>query len=165
MRVPGDHRPTRKTTTWNVHRPRSCWSPCPLRGCQNRIRSAGSCFRQHLTPGSVRPSESIDVDTRSELSASKADAALESSLPHLPTPSSLLHATVLVRSRKYMFHPLHVVTLCSLTDRVLELHCLNEMGVPHQVVLSTQFISSCFLVMSCNTTVPSWRIIVIPANG
>ena len=92
---------------------------------------------------------------RSDLLASKTDAALESSPPHLPTHSSLLHATVLVRSRKHVFHPLHTVTLCSLTDRVLELHCLNEIGVPHQVVLSTQFISLCFLVISCKTTLPS----------
>ena len=34
-----------------------------------------------------------------------------------------------------MFHPLHVVTLCSLANQALELHCLDEIVVPHQVLL------------------------------
>ena len=43
----------------------------------------------------------------------------------------------ILRSREHVFHPLHNVTLCSLTARALELHCLCEIGVPHQIVLST----------------------------
>ena len=79
-----------------------------------------------------------------------------------PTLASAFFASARDRSGDHVFHPLHVVTLCSLTDRVLELHCLDEIGVPHQVVLS---ISLYFVKMSSNTTLPSWRVIVIPAKG
>ena len=54
---------------------------------------------------------------RSGLPASKTDAAMESRLPHLPTPSSLLHATVLVESWKHVFRPLHVVSLREVRER------------------------------------------------
>ena len=72
-------------------------------------------------------------------------------------------------SRKHVLRPLHIVmlrevrergleirgtprhcALCSLTNQVLELHRLDEIGVSHQV-LSTQFTSLYFVMMSCNT--------------
>ena len=42
-----------------------------------------------------------------------------------------------------------VQALRSLTIQVLELHRLDEIGVPYQVYLSTQFTSLYFLLMSC----------------
>ena len=42
-----------------------------------------------------------------------------------------------------------------LTNRVLELCRLDEIGVPYQVFLSTQFKSLYFVKMSCHTVLPS----------
>ena len=114
-----------------------------------------------------RPSEGTGVDGEIRAPCVEDRCSLGVQSPALANAFfASARGPFLVRSRKHVFHPLHVVTLCSLTDRVLELHCLGEIGVPQQVVLSTQFISSCILLMSCNTTLPpSWRIIVIPANG
>ena len=42
-----------------------------------------------------------------------------------------------------------VQALRSLTIQVLELHCFDEIGVPYQVYLSTQFTSLYFHLMSC----------------
>ena len=48
-----------------------------------------------------------------------------------------------------------VQSLRSLTNQVLELCRLDEIGVPYQVFLSTQFRPLNFVKMSCNTVLPS----------
>ena len=86
-------------------------------------------------------------------------------------------------SRKHVLHPLHIVmirevflsvsssrfvarlaavqALCSLTNQVHELHCLDEIGVSHQVFLSAQFTLLYFVMMSCNTSHTS----LLPSKG
>ena len=50
-----------------------------------------------------------------------------------------------------------VQTVCSLTNQVHELHRLDGISVSHQVNLSMQFTSLYFVMMSCNSELPTFR--------
>ena len=53
-----------------------------------------------------------------------------------------------------------VQVLCVLTHHVLELHRLDEIYVPIQVFLSTQFTTLYFLVMSCISTLSLHELVL-----
>ena len=62
-----------------------------------------------------------------------------------------------VSSSRFVARLATVQALCSLTNQVHELHRLCEIGVPRQVFLSTQFTSLYFVMMSCNSELPTFR--------
>ena len=53
--------------------------------------------------------------------------------------------------------PRHCTDLCSLTHQVHELHRLDRISVSHQAFLSTQLTSLYFVMMSCNSELPTFR--------
>ena len=64
---------------------------------------------------------------------------------------------VIMSSSRFVARLATVQTLCSLTNQVHELHRLDGIGVSHQVNLSTQFTSLYFVMMSCNSELPTFR--------
>ena len=53
-----------------------------------------------------------------------------------------------------------VQVLCGLTHHVLELHRLEEICVPLQVFLSTEFTTLDFFVMPCISTMSSFELVL-----
>ena len=64
---------------------------------------------------------------------------------------------VIMGSSRFVARLATAQTLCSLTHQVHELHRLNRTSVPHQVNLSTQITSLYFVMMSCNSELPTFR--------
>ena len=60
-------------------------------------------------------------------------------------------------SSRFVAHLTTVQALCRVTHQVHELHHLDVIGVTHQVFLSTQLTSLYFVMMSCNSELPTFR--------
>ena len=71
--------------------------------------------------------------------------------------SSRCRKFVSVSSSRLVARLATVQALFSLTNQVHELHRLDGIGVSRQVILSTQPTSLYFVMMSCNTELPTFR--------
>ena len=74
--------------------------------------------------------------------------------------SSSRSGKVFVSSSRFVLRLTTVQALCNLPRVVLELHRLDEIGVPLEVSLSTQLTTLHFLMMCFNTDLPSWRLVL-----
>ena len=64
---------------------------------------------------------------------------------------------VITSFSRFVAHLTTVQALRSLTNQVQELHHLDVIGGAHQVFLSTKFTSLYFVMMSCNSELPTFR--------
>ena len=64
---------------------------------------------------------------------------------------------MIMSSSRFVVRLTTVQALCSLTHQVRELHHLDVIGVARQVFLSTQLTSLYFVMMSCNSELPTFR--------